>query len=96
MIGPLFSAIRGKLVIQKYFLKLKIAKLAIFGQKTPILAIFMAKSRQTGKIQLDITYMNTSTPFHDQKTLSNLHFEFLRGSLLFSWHCATFTARWFM
>ena len=87
MIGPLFLAIRGKLVIQKYFLKLKIAKLAIFGQKTPILAIFMAKSRHTGKIQLDITYTNITIPFHAQKTLRNLHFEFPRGSVLFSWHC---------
>ena len=48
----------------------------------------MAKSRHTGKIQLDITYMNITTPFHAQKTLRNLHFEFPRGSLLFSWHCA--------
>ena len=62
--------------------------MAIFGQKTPILAIFMAQSRHTGIIQLDITYMNITTPFHAQKTLRNLVFEFPRGSLLFSWHCA--------
>ena len=61
--------------------------MAFFGQKNTNLAIFMAKSRHTGKIQLDVTYMYITTPHNAQKTLKNLHFEFPRGSLLFSWHC---------
>ena len=62
--------------------------MAFFGQKTTDLAIFMAKSRHIGGIQLDITYMYTSTLLNAQKTQRNLHFEFPRGTLLFSWHCA--------
>ena len=61
--------------------------MAFFGQKTTDLAIFMAKSRHSGKIQPDITYMYITAQFQAQKTLKSLHFEFPRGSLLFSWHC---------
>ena len=87
MIGPLISAIRAKLVVQKQvwiLVKSKSAKMTFFGQKTTNLAIFIAKSRHIGKIQHDMTYMYITTPHNAQKTLKIFILNF-RG-VLFSFH----------
>ena len=60
--------------------------MAIFGLKTANLAIFMAKSRQIGEIQVGTTLMYIFSLIHAQKALRNPLFEFPRGSLPFSRH----------